>query len=247
MDFSYTAIVLGKREIGETDRLYTFLTREAGKIRAMGRGSRKPVAKLAGHLETLSLIDLSIARSRGRGNISSAVTENAFPNIRQSERLLRMALESVSMVDRLVGEDESDEELFLLLLEFLSSLDMLSAESGVLTSGEYVHSEDILRLGFLWKFLSHIGFGIEANRCVVEGEALRAGERYAFSSDMGGIVCDAHRMLAKQTTSLDEDAVKLLRVLLSNRIASLRKLSVSQKTERLVSNALQSFIWWVSH
>ena len=247
MDFSYTAIVLGKREIGETDRLYTFFTREAGKVKAMGRGSRKPAAKLAGHLETLSLIDLSIARSRGRGNISSAVVENMFPNILRLERVLRIALEGVTTVDRFVGEDESDEEIFVLLLEFLQALDDIAATQQVSPNEELARNEAILRLGFFWKLLAQLGFGVEVNRCVVEGDMLRRGERYIFSPDLGGIVCDTHRILAKHAMPMDEAGVKLLRILLSNRLTSLRKLSVSQKTERLVLNALQSFIRWVGH
>lgn len=214
-------------------------------MKAMGRGSRKPAAKLAGHLETLSLIDLSIARSRGRGNISSAVVENVFPNLRQSEQILRKALEGVSVVDRLVGEEEPDEELFLLLSEFLYALDCVAEENASPSDVSLASLEDILRLGFFWKLLLRLGFGIEANRCVVGGEVLQSGDRFVFSPDAGGIVCSAHANVARQMTTMSDDAVKLLRVLLANRISSLRKLSVPRKTERSVSNALQIFIHWV--
>ncbi len=56
MEYRYTAIVLGKKEVGETDRLYTFYTREQGKVRVVAKGVRKPEAKLAGQLENLSSV-----------------------------------------------------------------------------------------------------------------------------------------------------------------------------------------------
>ena len=68
MEYRYTAIVLKKREIGETDRLYTFMTREGGKVRAKAVGVRKSEAKLASSLETLMLSDIAIVRGKGKAD-----------------------------------------------------------------------------------------------------------------------------------------------------------------------------------
>src|SRR3989339_1692485 len=81
-EFKYTAIVLGKTDVGETDRIYTFYTREAGKIRAMGRGAKKSTAKLAGNLETGNLAEVWVMKGRGLGNISGAIALNHFPGTR---------------------------------------------------------------------------------------------------------------------------------------------------------------------
>ena len=51
----FTAIVLKKKEIGETDRLYTFYTDTIGKVQFVAKGVRNSEAKLAGQLETLML------------------------------------------------------------------------------------------------------------------------------------------------------------------------------------------------
>lgn len=47
MEYRYTALVLRKKEVGETDRLYTFYTKEQGKVRAVARGIRKSGARLS--------------------------------------------------------------------------------------------------------------------------------------------------------------------------------------------------------
>ncbi len=246
MDFSYTAIVLGKREIGETDRLYTFFTKEAGKVRAVGRGTRKPAAKLAGHMETLFLVDLSVARSRGRGNISSAVAEEVFPSIRTSEQTLRVALEGAAILDRFTEEGEPDERLFSLLFEFLSTLNSVSADQNVSESKKMLARVDgIVRLGFLWKALDVLGFGVETKYCAVGGEGLRSGERYFFSADTGGVVCEEHRSSATHAIPIEQDAVKLLRILLSNRVSALPKLAVNRSAEQSLSMALDAFLKWI--
>ncbi|QQS16111.1 MAG: DNA repair protein RecO [Candidatus Moraniibacteriota bacterium] len=246
MDFSYTAIVLGKRDIGETDRLYTFFTQEGGKVKAMGRGSRKPAAKLAGHLETLSLIDLSIARSRGRGNISSAVVENMFPHIRRDEVSLRTALEAVSIIDRRMEDGEVDAEVFLLLLGFLRALEIVSAlpRQGSDEVSRFSEKVFLLSQGFLWKFLDRLGYRIEVRRCAAGQESLVAGERYCFSPDLGGIVCSRHREGARLTLPFGENAVKFLRLLFVNSLTSLPKLSVDRETAISLRRALKSFLDW---
>ena len=38
MEYKYNGIILGKNDIAETDRIYSIYTREAGKIRVLGKG-----------------------------------------------------------------------------------------------------------------------------------------------------------------------------------------------------------------
>ena len=246
MELSFTAIVLGKRSIGETDRVYSLLTREAGKVRAVARGVRKPEAKLAGQLETLSLVSVSIMRSRGRGNISGSIAEEFFPNIRKDETALRAALEAVSATDHRMEEGESDAEMFALLLGFFRALEIVSAipRQGSDEEARFAEKVFLLSQGFFWKLLERLGYRIEARRCAVGEEALTAGERYCFSPDIGGIVCARHRDRASIVLSFSESAVKFLRILFANSLASLPKLSIDRETTLSLRRALRSFLDW---
>ena len=246
MEFSYTAIVLKKRNIGETDRLYSMLTRESGKIRAIARGVRKPEAKLAGQLETLSFSSVSIMRGRGRGNISGAIAEEFFRNIRSDETALRAALEAVSVIDRRMEEEELDAEIFALLLGFLRVLEIVSAlpHEGDDEDARFKEKTFLLSQGFFWKLLDRLGYRIEVRRCVAGEEALLAGERYFFSPDIGGIVCSHHRESARVALPFDENAVKFLRLLFANSLASLPKLSIGKETSAALRRALKSFLDW---
>ena len=51
MEYKYTSIILDKKDVGETDRIYSFYTLEGGKIQSLAKGVRKSGAKLAGSLE----------------------------------------------------------------------------------------------------------------------------------------------------------------------------------------------------
>lgn len=246
MQLSYTAIVLKKRDIGETDRIYSLLTCEGGKVRAMARGVRKPAAKLAGQIETITLVSVSIMRSRGKGNIAGAIAEEFFHNIRKDEVALRAALEAVSIVDRRMEEEEPDAGTFALLLGFLRALEIVSALPRQSDDEKTRFSEKVFLLsqGFFWKLLDRLGYRIEARRCASGQEALVSGERYCFSPDLGGIVCMRHRDGSALALPFGENAVKFLRVLFANSLASLPKLFVNRETSASLRRALKSFLDW---
>lgn len=247
MQLSSTAIVLKKIDTGETDRMYSFLTLEFGKVRAVARGVRKSEAKLAGQLETLNSVHLSVMKNRGKGNVVGAIAEAYFSHAKESERALHAALEGASLIDRLTEEGEPDRELFALLLEFLRSLDIVSALPRIDTKEEDRFSEKVFLLsqGFSWKVLSRLGYSVGTSRCAVGQEALLSGDRYFFSPDLGGIVCARHREKAAIAFSFGENAVKFLRLIFGNSLTSLPKLSIDRDTAVSLRRALKSFLDWV--
>ena len=50
------ALVLFRKNIGESDRLVTFLTKEHGIIRAIAKGVRKIPSSRGGHVEPFTLV-----------------------------------------------------------------------------------------------------------------------------------------------------------------------------------------------
>src|SRR3989344_412843 len=129
MEYRYNAIILKKREVGETDRIYTLYTEEGGKIRALAKGVRKSEAKLAGQLETLMQGLVIIIRGRGMGKIAGAVSENVFPSIRSDLEILKETLNTVDTFERLVDLEEPDKELFSLLFRYLVLTDTFAKEN----------------------------------------------------------------------------------------------------------------------
>jgi DNA repair protein RecO (recombination protein O) len=219
MEYRYTAIILKKRDVNETDRLYTFYTREAGKVTAIARGVRKPEAKLAGQLETLMLGGVIVAKGKGKGNVTGAIAEEYFPRFRTDEVLLPMAMEAVGTLERMLGEGEADEELFRLITSLLFTLEECAEGK------EYAKARLFLE-GFFFHLLSMLGYRIEAGRCAGGGEPLVQGQRHSFNPEIGGIVCESHR--GSRSLPVSENGVKLLRLFLSNSFESVGKICVGE-------------------
>ncbi len=247
MEYSYRAILLKKYDIGETDRMYSMFTQEGGKIRAVARGVRKSEAKLASQLETLNFAHISVMRGRGRGVIVSAVAEQNFPRIRESERALHSALLAVSLIHTHVEEGECDRELFSLLLLFLQSLEIVSALTcaDAEEKNRFEEKVQLLFHGFAWKFLERLGYGIEMRSCAVGHEAFRKGDHYFFRSDVGGVVCSEHADGSQCAIPFSENAVKSLRIFFSNSIVALPKLRLKKSVFRELDMALKNFLNWV--
>lgn len=235
----FTAIVLKKKEIGETDRLYTFYTDTIGKVQFVAKGVRKSEAKLAGQLETLMLGLVIVAKGRGSGKITGAVAEKNFICIREDLDILKRVLEAVHVFERLVGWEEKDEKLFVLLGEYLTVADDLAREN----KKEKVF---LVTEGFLFQLFSHLGYEIATGACVVSGKRLAAGERHFFSPSAGGIVRSEHAQEIAGALPISESVIKLIRLFLSNPLGSLSKVTVAEKDLREARQVAKIFFQWIA-
>jgi DNA repair protein RecO (recombination protein O) len=214
----YTAIILASRDIGEYDRLYFMYTLEQGMIKAIARGVRRPAAKLAGHLEPGTLSEVYIARSRGRGQITSAIALSGFRGIKKDFEKLKGVLDIFSFFMKIFSEDEKDENIFRLLREYLEIIDR----------DNQLDQERLLNLGFWWKLFDALGQRPEVVRCVICEKALESAEKNLFSAEKGGIVCFAC-VPPKDSLPISDNQIKLIRVYLSNPFQKIAKVRVDGK------------------
>lgn len=220
MDYKYQAIILGKYNIAETDRIYTLYTKEAGKIRLVAHGVRKPQAKLAGNLETLAHAEIFVARTRGRGKITGVIPVDFFAAAKEKIYILEKVFWVVSTLDRLVTQEEKDEKIFALLLGYLRAMDNLAAEDEI--------KVDIFTYGFVFKLLHLLGYGLEMGRCVACGATLRPGENF-FESERGGTVCIACAAHTGKRVKIADETIKFIRIFLENKIENFGKIKADKK------------------
>lgn len=238
MELRYTAIVLKKKEVGETDRLYTLYTEEQGKVQLVAKGVRKSEAKLAGQLETLMQGLVIVVKGRGTGRIAGAVAEKNFLHLRTDVDILKRVLEAVNIFERLVEWDDPDAELFRLLSTYLALADGLAKEG----KKEKVF---LLTEGFLFQLFAQLGYEIETGACVVSGEKLQSGEQHFFSPSAGGVLLGEHVRQSANAFAVSESAIKLMRLFLSNTLASLVRVQVSESDLREVRQATNRFFEWI--
>lgn len=240
MEYRYTAIVLRKKEVGETDRLYTLYTKEQGKIRVVARGVRKPEAKLAGQLENLSEVAVTVVKGRGTGKIAGALLENIFPHVRTDYEILRRVLQAVSWFERLVDVDEPDPELFQHLREYIALADGLAEEEKILEFR-------LLTQAFLFQVFARLGYQIETGVSALSGERLRAGERHFFSPKAGGMLTEAEAPLERQAFAIHEHTIKLLRLFLQNRLSACLRVKVDENDLRDLELVSKRHFQWILH
>jgi DNA repair protein RecO (recombination protein O) len=243
VNYKYTGIILNKFDIGETDRLYTVYTREAGKIRAKAIGVKKPNAKLAGNLEPLTQAEIFMAKGKGRGNITGAIAVNNFLAIKSEISAIQKVFYVFGIFNRLVTEEEKDEKIFELLSGYLEAIDELYKDA---PAGRFYDGRpDIITLGFLFKFLSALGYKIEAEKCVKCGLKLKPGDNY-FNAELGGIICAKCSVKNGKKIKISPDAIKLIRLFLKNKLENFGKISAPKEDIKNLKIIIEEEIKWIA-
>jgi DNA repair protein RecO (recombination protein O) len=238
MDYRYTGIILSKKDVGETDRLYSIFTLESGKISALAKSVKKSQAKLAGFLENFTLTEIFLAKNQGTGKIKGSLVENNFPNLKNNyEALVKVSL-AVNILDKLTTRENKDEKIFKLLKNFLEAVD-----EAVRKRKE--DKIDILSLGFIFKLFDALGYRIEADHCSNCEGSLSKGNNF-FSPENGGILCaDCARNFSNKVP-ISNDSIKLMRIFYKNKIGSLQKLQVGKKEIDNLSTISNLFFKWIT-
>ena len=242
MEYKYTGIILSKRDVGETDRIYTIYTFEMGKIRVLAKGVRRAKARLAGYLEPITQAEIFIAKTKGLGKITGSIVSNNFPYIKSNIESMKQVFYVFKNLERIISEQSRDENIAGLLRDYLEVMDNLSAEENI----KNANKRNILTLGFLYKLLSELGYQVEADRCVKCEKRLIPQENF-FSAQRGGVLCLSCASQESQKIKINDASVKLIRIFLKNKLPSLIKIDASDKDINQIKIIFSDFLGWVSH
>lgn len=224
------ALILNRQDYREHDSLVTVYTPHAGRLSLLARGTKKPSAKLAGHIEPLTLADIMIIRGRGFDYLGSAVTRNSYPLIRHDLNKLYYAGQAISLYLRQTEENPGDERLFDLLAEWLGLIENFFSGS------ELAKERGSLFLAALrLKFLSETGHRPEMSRCLVCRQRAEPGENY-FDLLNGGLTCGSCRRerlsgqeSGKNLLTISDNCVKMVRFILNSDLATVFRLKADKK------------------
>lgn len=68
------AIVIGRRRWREADRYYTLFTKDLGRVEVRVRAAAKSTSKLAGHLESLAVVEVLLLKVKNGWQLNNVVT-----------------------------------------------------------------------------------------------------------------------------------------------------------------------------
>lgn len=121
--FKVDAIILKRKNTGETDRILTVFTRQYGKLHLLARGVRRLSSKRGPHLEIFSHAKLIIYRGKSMDSVSEAVSIDKFENLRSDLYLISTAYYLCELVNSLTRERQEHRDVFILLLRALRALE----------------------------------------------------------------------------------------------------------------------------
>jgi DNA repair protein RecO (recombination protein O) len=209
--YATRAIIIGRYNFGEADRILVLLTPDRGIIRGVAKGVRKIKSRLAGHLELFSESDLMLAEGRNLDVVTAARLQRHLATGDDYERM-RLAYLIAEMVNRLGGETQPHEGLF----------ELVQAVFIELAAGR---ANTTLELWFKLRLLDRLGYRPELGSCMVCGTT-DSQRTYFFNVELGGIV-DHGCTAASGSPAFSHDAIKLWRLMLAHPLGRIRSVAIA--------------------
>lgn len=175
------AIVLRRRDSGESDRRLTILSRESGKIDVTAKGARKGGSRLAGSSDPMTIAKLGLASGKRNVFVTQAQPIASFRGLRSNYDRLSFGLALCELYAAILPWEEEAPEAFDLLEESLGYLDGFDNVLAALIWAEL-------------KLLTLSGYLPAFDRSAVDGSAVGEADPW-FSAHAGGYVgpADAER------------------------------------------------------
>jgi DNA repair protein RecO (recombination protein O) len=116
------AIVLGRIDYGEKDRILTLLTRKHGKVSVLAKSVRAQKSRLAGGTELLSTSEVTLLSGRGElYTLTGARLKRHFHNITKNMHRMNLAFDALIIVSK-YSEEGGGQEYYQLLEELFAAL-----------------------------------------------------------------------------------------------------------------------------
>ena len=189
-----TAIVLGRTNFGEADRILNILTQDHGKLRVVARGVRKIKSRVAGHVEPFSRVELMLAQGKKMDVVTSARLLSYPHGLADDYGRLACAFTLAQMLDRLTPEGHAQPELFDLLNKVLEQL-------------RHPGPVELTEIYAKLRTLAILGYRPELGQCVVCG----SDAVVTLDAARGGALCQADRGVIP---AIPEQQLKLWRLIL---------------------------------
>ena len=222
------AIVLGKLNLGEADRILTVFTPQYGKVRVIAKGVRKARSKLGPHLELFTRCQLNLTRGRDLDVVTAAETHDAYPNLRDDLDVLGHASHMVELVARLTEDRQEQEAVY----------DLLRGSLRLLADG--LEPFAVTR-HFEFALLAALGYRPELYRCLNCDRPLDA-EINLFSISLGGMLGPDCRATDPRSVGLSLNAQKYLREMDRNGLINVIKLRLATDTRRELEAVLGGYL-----
>ncbi|MFW6022758.1 MAG: DNA repair protein RecO [Halanaerobiaceae bacterium] len=234
--FETETIVLKQFDLGESDKIITFYTKDYGKIRAVARGVRKSKSSISGVVLPFTYNYTTFYQGRSLDRINKI--KNIFSFVKLREDLTKTAYASfmAELIEKVGLEGESNQALFSLLLS--SFHQMINS-----------NDEDIkkIEISFKLRIIGIMGFKPELSNCIYCDKELIHTGRNIFDIEQGGLVCSECSNQISQSAYrfvITGESIKIMMKILSSGLKPLERLKISKNSYNQLDELTNKFIMY---
>jgi len=168
------AVILKRKDAGESDRRLTILSQEAGVLDVISKGARKAASRLAGSSEPLAACIMHIAEGKKNAFVTQVQPVSSFPGLRSDYERLSYGLALAELAAAVLPHEQPAPEAFSLLV----------------TGLKYLESHPKPLVALVWselKLLDLSGFMPQLDSCVLTGMEMKEAQPW-LSPHAGGFV-----------------------------------------------------------
>ena len=215
-------IILKGFNYSDYDQILTVLTKDLGKIKVMARGVRRSKSKIRGGSQVFSFVQLELYKGKNFYRMIQTNCVKSFIEIRENYEKLLAASEWSEILDKLLMEEEKDEEIFKLAISGFAYL-------------AHKETEKTLRV-FETKLLHQMGVLAKDTKC-----SICESEDMIYFTENGDCLCS---QCAKVKTDqyLDKGALKILCFFINENLEDIERLKISPKILLSIGNFIQNQI-----
>lgn len=224
------ALVLRSRKYMEADSLLTILSKKKGKFTAIAKGVRKTNSRLRGGVQIFTYNDMLFYQGRSLDIVTQSECLEAFSVLHENIIAMTAAGYWSELLDSLVPERESDQELFSLAL---AGYHVLCLQSNELT----IRALEI-------KLLSLLGYNPYMKKCIQCGKDLINIKKIKFSVRQGGILCDGCCDVGRDSSIMpfNQEVLNAWKQLLHMEFSKINRLKISSSGLKILDDVIEAFL-----
>lgn len=209
---------------GESNKIVTLFTREAGKLTAMARGAKKPASRLAAVTQPFTHGSFLIRKGRGMGTLEQGEQIESMRFIREDLEATAYASYVVELVDRLTEDDDRIHGIYSLLYEALHAINEQ-------------YDPEAISLFVEWKMLPVAGIHPILHQCANCGAT--EGE-FAFSFKEIGFLCHRCFHIDRYLIRITPNQLKLIRTFYTVPIQRIGNLTLKKETKMFMKKIVRT-------
>jgi DNA repair protein RecO (recombination protein O) len=196
-----TALVLKVSDLGESDKIVTFYSEQAGKLAGIAKGAKRSKKRFSNKLEIFSLLDVLYVDQGRSGLVRVAEAELLAPFMSLRENYDRYVSASLAceLIYYWTRDYDADRNIFNLLLWALQGIDKGSPSLMVL-------------IFFQVKLYTLLGYRLHLSGCIKCENAEQSGIPYVFHPGRHGLLCKncSPSLISREMIPLALNTIKLL-------------------------------------